>query len=34
MRVEVEQYHFRNPSKIDRRLNRVRKLNDLLEEEG
>ncbi len=31
MRVEVEQYHFRNTSKIVRRLNRVRKLNDLLE---
>ena len=34
MRVEVEQYHFRNTSKIIRRLNRVRKLNDLLEEES
>ncbi len=34
MNVEVEQYHFRDTSKIARRLNRVRKLNDLLEEEG
>ncbi len=32
MRVEVEQYHFRNTPKIVRRLNRVRKLNGLLEE--
>ncbi len=30
MRVEVEQYHFRNTTKIVRRLNRVRKLNDLI----
>ncbi len=30
MRVEVEQYHFRNTPKIVRRLNRVRKLNGLL----
>ena len=28
--VEVEQYHFRNPTKIVRRLNRVRKLNGLI----
>ncbi len=30
MQVEVEQYHFRNTPKIVRRLDRVRKLNDLL----
>ena len=30
MRVEVEQYHFRNTPKIVRRLNRVRRLNGLL----
>ncbi len=29
MRIEVEQYHFRNTAKIVRRLNRVRKLNGL-----
>ncbi len=33
MQVEVEQYHFRNTAKIIRRLNRVRKLNDLLDDE-
>jgi hypothetical protein len=32
--VEVEQYHFRNPRKIIKRLNRVRRLNGLLEAEG
>ena len=32
IRVEVEQYHFRDTSKIVRRLDRVRKLNGLLEE--
>ncbi len=30
MRVEVEQYHFRNTAKIVRRLDRVRRMNDLL----
>ena len=30
MRVEVEQYHFRNTPKIVRRLDRVRKANDLI----
>ena len=30
--VEVEQYHFRNPRKILRRLDRVRRLNHLLDE--
>ncbi len=30
MLVEVEQYHFRNPRKIIRRLDRVRRLNGLL----
>ncbi len=34
MRVEVEQYHFRNTRKIVRRLDRVRRLNDLLDEDG
>ncbi len=29
--VEVEQYHFNNPSKIIRRLNRVRRLNGLID---
>lgn len=29
--VEVEQYHFRNPGKMIRRLNRVRRLNGLIE---
>jgi hypothetical protein len=29
--VEVEQYHFRNTRKIVRRLNRVRRLNGLLD---
>ncbi len=29
--VEVEQYHFNNPSKIIRRLNRVRCLNGLID---
>ena len=29
--VEVEQYHFKNPAKIIRRLNRVRRLNGLIE---
>ncbi len=27
--IEVEQYHFRNPAKILRRMNRVRRLNGL-----
>ena len=31
MTVEVEQYHFRNPAKIIRRLDRVRRMNGLLE---
>ena len=30
IKVEVEQYHFRNTRKIIRRLNRVRRLNGLL----
>ncbi|MEM7351784.1 MAG: hypothetical protein AAF657_13385 [Acidobacteriota bacterium] len=30
LQVEVEQYHFRDTSMITRRLNRVRKLNNLL----
>lgn len=30
MQVEVEQYHFRNTAKIVRRLDRVRKLNELI----
>jgi hypothetical protein len=30
LRVEVERYEFRNPNKIIRRLNRVRRLNGLL----
>ena len=34
LQVEVEQYMFRNPKKIIRRLNRVRRLNGLLREEG
>ncbi|MCP4899516.1 MAG: hypothetical protein GY906_21325 [bacterium] len=32
--VEVEQYVFRDPRKIIRRLNRVRRLNDLLPDEN
>ena len=32
--VEVELYSFRNPKKIIRRLNRVRRLNGLLPEQG
>ena len=31
LQVEVEQYHFRNTRKIVRRLNRVRRLNGLLD---
>ena len=31
LEVEVEQYHFRNTRKIVRRLNRVRRLNGLLD---
>ena len=31
IRIEVEEYHFRNPSKVLRILNRVRKLNGLRE---
>ncbi len=27
--IEVEQYHFRNPAKILRRMNRIRRLNGL-----
>ena len=34
MQVEVEQYHFRNTPKIVRRLDRVRRANGLLNEEG
>lgn len=30
LQVEVEEYHFKNPKKILRRMNRVRKLNGLL----
>jgi hypothetical protein len=30
LKIEVEQYHFRNSKKIVRRLNRVRRLNGLL----
>lgn len=29
--IEVEEYHFRNPAKIIRRLNRVRRLNGLID---
>jgi len=32
MRVEVELYEFRNPTKVIRGLNRVRRLNGLLEQ--
>jgi hypothetical protein len=32
--VEVEEYRFRNPRKVIRRLNRVRKLNGLLLDSG
>lgn len=28
--VEVEEYHFKNPRKIIRRMNRVRRLNGLI----
>jgi len=31
MTVEVERYHFRNPAKIVRRLDRVRRMNGLME---
>jgi hypothetical protein len=34
MKVEVEQYHFRNTRKIVRRLNRVRRLNGLLDNDA
>jgi hypothetical protein len=34
MKVEVEQYHFRNARKIVRRLNRVRRLNELLDNDA
>jgi hypothetical protein len=30
VQVEVEEYHFKNPKKIIRRMNRVRRLNGLL----
>jgi hypothetical protein len=30
LEIEVEQYHFRNPKKIVRRLNRLRRMNDLI----
>ena len=32
--IEIEEYHFRNPAKIVRRLNRVRRLNGLLDAPG
>jgi stage III sporulation protein SpoIIIAA len=31
IKIEVEQYHFNNPAKIIRRLNRVRRLNGLID---
>jgi hypothetical protein len=34
MKVEVEQYHFRNSRKLVRRLNRVRRLNGLLDNDA
>jgi hypothetical protein len=34
LQVEVEEYRFRSPRKIIRRLNRVRKLNGLLLDSG
>ncbi|MFK7795734.1 MAG: hypothetical protein AB8B89_10335 [Gammaproteobacteria bacterium] len=31
IRIEVEEYYFRNPSKILKRMNRVRRLNGLID---